>query len=643
MGATVNIAGWIWTEDAGPYHVDAIQVSGSMPGGYGSASFTVPVGNAYLAPHHSLVEGAWVVVRDNSTHELYEGEIFTIAPSVTKGGANVLAVTCGGLISVAGKRGDLSKTWVHRGSADWVRRPGTPSALGSVNFDNGVIDLRASLGATYDFSSAALNSQLSTVFYLDQGLSDDTISFLDIAGLYDVVAETGYNWTWTLYTSPSLGGTWTASALSSTNNSSSSFAQTLTPPAGTKALLLILCCAAGAHSVAVEKFVTFTRFDIYASGYTVKPRIDQAMVDLAVRTGLATSSIALPVGFQQDDLSIGQGASKESCATGLATLAARHAQPFEYGFWDGKTFIVNPMPSAPTNDARVVLVGGGNPGLVSWDVAESDEDVPSFACVLFGNVDDVTLPEGYPRRLYRPSTPPASADYKLHTVDYTGTILHDTSAAALGDNIVAVASGSIPQGYTFDPAPMLAAGGTSPGNNSDPTSSYQDSYSNAVHGTLTNFGYTTASGWAGSNSPGDPSCIVGDGANDYVDFGDLAALGVGTGAFSVRVWLKVVTAPRTDAVTVISKLSGGQGFALKVTSAMNLLGYVGTDGTHYRQQVGSTTLVPGTWYHVVMTYAGSGGDIALYLSGVAETLTPGGAVGAWNVTNAGSFLMLRGN
>ena len=614
-----------------------------MPGGYGSASFTIPVGSAYLAPHHSLVEGAWVEIRDDSSHELYEGEIFTVAPSVSEAGVNSLAVTCGGLISVAGKRADISKTWVHRGSSDWVRRPGTPSSLGSVNFDNGTIDLRASVGSTYDFSSAALNSQLSAVFYLDQGLSDDTISFVDIAGLYDVTAESGYNWTWTLYTSPSLGGTWTASALTSTNNSSSNFAQTLTPTAGTKALLLVLSCAAGAHSVAAEKYVTFRKFDIYASGYTVKPRIDQAMVDLAVRTGLATSSVAFPVGAQRDDLAIGQGVSKESTATGLAALAALHAQPFEYGFWDNRQFLVNPQPSTPMNDAHVIVVGGGAPGLVSWDVADSDETVADYACVLFGNIDDTTLPEGYPRRLYRPSTPPASSDYKLQTLDYTSTILHDTSAAALGDNIVAVASSSIPAGYTLDGSPMLADSGTSPGNNVDPTSSYQDAYSTAVHGTLTNFAYTTSSGWAGINSPGDPSCLVGDGVNDYVDWGNLSALNVGTGAFSLRAWVNLVAAPSTDAVTICSKLSSGQGFALKVTSGRVLVGYAGNDSSNYRQQTGSTPLTLGTWYHVVMTYGGSGGDIALYLSGVAETLTPSGAVGAWNLTNAASFLMLRGN
>ncbi len=421
---------------------------------------------------------------------------------------------------------------------------------------------------------------LWSVFVLDNGLGDEDISYVDLAGSYDVLAESGHNWTWALYTAPTLGGTYTISALTETNTSNATYAATLTPPAGTKVLGLLLKCAAGSHSVAAEKYVYFTTVDIYSNSRTTKPRIDEAMVTLATRSGLATSIVSLPVGAPRDDLHIGDNGALTTAADGMKLLEELHAQPFERAFWNDKTFYCRPIPETPENDARVIVVGGGNPGLESWDVTLTDEYSPQYVCVKFGNLDDATLPEGYVRRLYRPSIPPDNADLRIETVDYSSLILPDAAAAALANNLLGMQTGSeIPQGQIFDANPLFADAGERWGNNIDPTSVYQDHYSNLVSGTLSGFAYTTASGWAGSNSPTDPVCLVGDGVNDYVDFGDVSACNFGTGAFSVRKWLKLDALPAAGTMDVsVGKLDGDWGWYLGVTPTGKLRGYVGGSG-----------------------------------------------------------------
>ena len=93
----------------------------------------------------------------------------------------------------------------------------------------------------------------------------------------------------------------------------------------------------------------------------------------------------------------------------LNTLAGLYAQPFDWGFWDERTFYARPLERQPTNPARVVVVGGGHPGLVSWDVQEADDDTPDYVCVYFGNVDNASYPPGWVRRLYVPHDPDDTA------------------------------------------------------------------------------------------------------------------------------------------------------------------------------------------------------------------------------------------
>jgi len=61
----------------------------------------------------------------------------------------------------------------------------------------------------------------------------------------------------------------------------------------------------------------------------------------------------------------------------------------------------------------------------------------------------------------------------------------------------------------------LAKTGTLPGNNGDPTATWDDLAATG-DGTLHGFAYTTASGWDGDGTIGDPYRLVFDGTDDYV-------------------------------------------------------------------------------------------------------------------------------
>lgn len=78
--------------------------------------------------------------------------------------------------------------------------------------------------------------------------------------------------------------------------------------------------------------------------------------------------------------------------------------------------------------------------------------------------------------------------------------------------------------------------GVSQGHNQGAETQLFDTSGNANHGTLTTFGFTTASGYAGTGTLADPYRLVFDGTSDYVTVADSAALRPGLGDYSVEVW-----------------------------------------------------------------------------------------------------------
>jgi hypothetical protein len=637
-GPIVKVGPQDFTLDPGPFHVTGVQFSGTMPGGHGSASFDVPVANAFLAPYHDLYEGAWIVMYD-SAHELYEGEILSVKPSVDSSGQHMLSVVCGGLISTAGKRRDLSKTWISRNTSGWQACPlrdysFTFDGAGQFEFDN-------ELGILVPGNAVARAGWMYAWWNLNGTPTADVISYIDYSANWDVATDADSTWTWDLYVYsvyPLTGQTVVSELVrSESNTTSAGTAGTFTPslPLANRLLLSLARTGGAGDGPIADKYIRFPTLDIYSEGRTTKPRIDEIMVALATRTGLATSSLSEPIGAVLDDIKIGQGAQRSSAADGMTTAAQLYAQPFEWAFWDDKKFWCQQMPRIPKNDSKVIVVGGGNPGLESWEVAEYDEDVPDYVLVLFGNKDGNSLPEGALRQMYRPIVgwegPPDNANLKIETLDLSHLILSDAAAAAAGDQVVGI-DRMLPSGYTFDVSPATANLGKWPGNNTDPTSLYQDNYSSLIAGTLTDFAYITASGWTGSNSPADPSALVGDGVNDYVTFGDMSAADFGTGAFSVRKWLRLNALPASGTTGVsVSKLDGDRGWYLGITPSGKLRGYVGGSGAVPPVTVTATGTVATTTDGAYTVHKFTGGGTLTVADGYSvaadEVLVVGGGGG----------------
>lgn len=582
-----------------------VQFTGVMPGGHAACTFEVPVANAYLAPHHVLRVGKWVELYDDA-HELWEGEIVSVKPVVDLTGQHKYVVQAAGLLNIAAKRGDLSKTWVHRGGAGWrIHQDANRSGEYTVGSD-GVLQLLVRKGANEYFVTP-----MRIWYVIDDLLSDDYVSYLTWTAAWDVLNDASTGWSWRI--------TCSDIARSESNTSSTGTADTHTPAASAKAVEVILF-SSGTPPTTTDHYVRFTEMDVYGSSKTAKVRVDQAMVDVATRTGLATSSVSAAVGQVLDDLHF----EKASAATMLGSIAGLYDAPFDWGFWDKKTFYARPLERRPTNPNRVVTVGGGNPGLVSWDVDENAEDVPEYVCVYFGNRDNASYPEGWVRRLYVPYEPADTADVRMKTVDFSGLILSDAAAAAAGANLLpGTGSYSLPETPVWAIHPEFADGGYSAGNNTDPTSSYSQLYPGQPVGTVTNCAYTAASGWDGSNSALDPTCIVLDGTNDFVTWGDLAEADFGTGAFSIGgIWFKLNALD--VAQTILCKYDAVNyiGWELIVTSTNQLMGYVGLGtSAKYDQAIHDAVLETGVWYCAALTYTGTTTrTLTLYLNAVSDDL-----------------------
>lgn len=603
-----------------------VQFSGVMPGGHASASWEVVVENAYLIPPPALREGEWVVLRDGG-HELWEGEILSVKPTV-EGSTHKLMVEGGGMMTVAAKRRDVVVTWAHRGTDGWIRRPGTPE-LGSCTFDQNHIVLSAPIGSTEDFQASALTNMLAAQFVLHDEVSDATIDYLSSWRGWDTTADAGHTWSYDFYAAETMQGPFTLLE-SNTGTSSGGAGFTVVPAAGTKSLLVVLKCNAAAYTTTARKWVDIAPIVVLSSGRTTNPRIDEAMVSLAMRPGIALSYTSRPVGPPMDDLRVGSATDRVSVATGLQQLADYHAQPFDWGFWDNRSFDVGPRLITPDNDSRVIVVGGGRPGLVMWDVAEYDEDVPDYACVLFGNKDSASYPEGWTRRLYRPTTPPDD-NVKLETLDYSDRILTDAAAQALGDNLVGRAPAIIPPDYVFRVHAQLAKQGRWPGNNTDPTSTVQDIGPNRLTGTVNGCAYTIASGWGGSNSPADPACITLDGTGDYITFGDAASLNFGAGARTIVVWWNPAAVGAHQALFTKRSWSGATtGWSLlQLSTGAYRFEVVSNWGTGaYRGVDSSVVAVADQLQCIAAMYDGS--EASLYVDGVDVSTGRTGSAGAYN-------------
>jgi len=186
----------------------------------------------------------------------------------------------------------------------------------------------------------------------------------------------------------------------------------------------------------------------------------------------------------------------------------------------------------------------------------------------------------------------------------------------------------------------LANGGVGPGLNSPLTTTFKDLSGLGNNGTLTNFGFTTASGWAGSGTSADPYRLVFDGTNDYVAVPTLHACD--DKIFSYEFWFM-----RSGAPSAIGALASEANSA-----SANLypytLPYIFTDGTPRLQVkdaagtqvqiICTVNVCDGAWHHIVGTADGT--YMYLYVDGVLKggpTALPSGALGPTGWTTVGAL------
>ncbi len=600
----------------------SVRFGGSLQGGHGTASFFVPVADPLLPVPHAVRRGQWLVLSDGA-HELWEGEVLSVRPA--PGGFEVQG---GGLLAVAAKRGDVSQTFVHRGAADWRIHPDANRSGEYTLGGEGALKLLIRKGAKEVFYPA-----MQAIYYLDEALSGDVITQVDYEAAYNVSDEGTYGFAFSILTGDAIYSVDNASSASDTGSLEPSVASRT----NWVAVSLWGTDSAGTRTLeSADKYIEFPTIDVFGSGLTAKPRLDEVMVAVATRTGLAVTSSSEAVGQVLDDIHF----AATSAAAALSGTADLYGAPLDWGFWDDRSFRVRRIPRRPPKLHETVVVGGGMPGLIDWAVTPNDDISPDYVAVDFKNKDSAAYPEGFVRRIYVPHDPPDSADVVVERLDFSGLILSDAAAATAGAQLLggSTAPYTLPSGAVWSIHPELADASLDPGNNVDPTDSYAQTVPGWPAGTVTGCAFTTASGWDGENLPLDPTCIVLDGSGDYVDFGDLAECDPGTGAFSVTAWVRLDVGGLNQ--PVVGKTDGTAGWLLWVSETDTVCAWVGQSGAYSKAAV-SDSLIVGDWYHVALTWSGTTTQtLAVYLNGVAGTVSDQDIVG-WTtgLTNSASLLV----
>ncbi|MBY0369704.1 hypothetical protein K2X33_03395 [bacterium] len=107
--------------------------------------------------------------------------------------------------------------------------------------------------------------------------------------------------------------------------------------------------------------------------------------------------------------------------------------------------------------------------------------------------------------------------------------------------------------------------------------------------------------------------VLLDGSNDYISFGNAAALKA-TSAFSVALWFKYVSTTGGTVLVSRTGATGNDNFSLYNSSGTILFGARKNDGSTWLQTSSVTLTDTSNWHFVVGTYDGS--TLRLYLDGV---------------------------
>jgi hypothetical protein len=161
-----------------------------------------------------------------------------------------------------------------------------------------------------------------------------------------------------------------------------------------------------------------------------------------------------------------------------------------------------------------------------------------------------------------------------------------------------------------------AKNGTAPGNNTDPTGTWDDLLE-SHDGSLSTFAYTSSSGWVGDGSAGSLYALQFDGSNDIVNCGGAGDWNTPS-ALTLEGWVYIPASNGSSYPRIVDKCDGSSnGFSLYIQgSSANIGTKTKVGSTVYDQTFTATALSVG-WHHVVMTYDDADDYLRAYVDGSA--------------------------
>ncbi|MBI2542792.1 MAG: LamG domain-containing protein [Candidatus Aenigmarchaeota archaeon] len=141
------------------------------------------------------------------------------------------------------------------------------------------------------------------------------------------------------------------------------------------------------------------------------------------------------------------------------------------------------------------------------------------------------------------------------------------------------------------------------------------------NGTLTGFDFNGRSGWHNGTDCRYSSCLKFDGADDYVNVGDVFDF-AGNASFSVSFWIKPNTTSPSDYFRIISKEVGSgtrEGWLIFQTQTTGTISFERYENNAADGAVSTTVPPTNSFTSVITTYNGS--RMILYINGVQEAIT----------------------
>jgi len=174
--------------------------------------------------------------------------------------------------------------------------------------------------------------------------------------------------------------------------------------------------------------------------------------------------------------------------------------------------------------------------------------------------------------------------------------------------------GTVP-GAVLELHAAVAHKGALPADNADAETQFYDTSGNANHGTLTTFGFTTASGWAGSGTLANPHRLVFDGSSDYVV---TSAFSQASNQWSVEAWLQVNSAPPAQRMPASHGSWNTRGWYFSLVNNLRLSMFINRAGSNVEISL-TGNLVLGQLTHVVFVCDNVGLTGTWYVGGAGQT------------------------